>query len=91
MLCSGDRWIFFFFVTTFALSFSKSCMFSLRNAAACLVGGKGKNGRNVLAWSMGNSSFVCNYCHIPKQYSLIIPGEEQATVSSLSYRRLSTD
>lgn len=30
-------------------------------------GGKGKNEKNVSAWSMGNSSIVCNYSHIPKQ------------------------
>lgn len=30
-------------------------------------GAEGKNEKNVSAWSMGNSSIVCNYSRIPKK------------------------
>lgn len=62
-----DRLIF---VTDSLHLFPKTACLFLKNAAACLAGGKGKNGKNVVAWSMGNSSIVCNYSHIPKQCSL---------------------
>lgn len=49
-------------------------------------GGKGKNGKNVLAWSMGNSSIVCNHSHIPKQCGPpVIPAKERRRVILLSH------
>lgn len=42
-------------------------MFVPKNATACLVGGTAKNGKNVLTWTMGNFSIVCNYSHSLKQ------------------------
>lgn len=47
-------------------------------------GGKGKNEKNVPAWSMGNSSIVCNYSHIPKTAS-VVPAKERRRVTSLSH------
>lgn len=37
----------------------------------------GKNGKNVFAAFVGNSTIVCNDSHIPNQSGLLVPAEEQ--------------
>lgn len=54
-----------------------------KNATCCFWRGKGKNGKNVFAWSVGDSSTVCNCCHIPKQSGLLVPAEEPSGTISL--------